>query len=148
MSTGGQAAGNHYSIKSSADGSNILCSSANIREVYIEDLNLGEGCVRQQSAQHLGTAIGAITIKSLSESGLQSMRETAGLCVGVFGHPCMSMNKVPKGRMKNTSDNADALCICRNGFELLKMSSKLIEGLMNSHFNSSLRLWGSEHLQK
>lgn len=44
-------------------------------------------------------------------------RETAGLRVGGI---CTPIHKVPKGRMKNTSDNSDALCICRNGFELLK----------------------------
>lgn len=115
LSTGGQAADTHYNIERSADGSNGLCSSVSIQEVYTEDLNLGEGHATQQSVQHLSTATGVIAIKSLFERGLQPNEGKSRTSWGWYSHTLVCPCQSPK-RMKNTSDNSDALCICRNGF--------------------------------
>lgn len=93
LSTGGQAADTHYNIERSADGSNGLCSSVSIQEVYTEDLNLGEGHATQQSVQHLSTATGVIAIKSLFERGRGKEQDFMGV---VFAHPCVSMPKPQK----------------------------------------------------
>lgn len=97
LPTEGQAAGNHYSIKNSADGSNALCTSVNTQEVYKEDLNLGEGCATQ-SVQHLGTAIGVTVVKSLFESELQSKEGNSRLCVGGICTAWYVHAQSPKGK--------------------------------------------------
>lgn len=118
LSTGGQAADTHYNIERSADGSNGLCSSVSIQEVYTEVLNLGEGhatqvCPTSQYCNWSGCQQKPVWERTAAQQG----KEQDFMWV-VFPHPCMSMHKAPK-RTKNTSDNFDALCIYRNGFERL-----------------------------
>lgn len=123
VSTGGQAAG-HQSNKRSADGSNVLCSSVHIQEVHAEDLALGEGCSAQQHIQGFCTAI-FHTRACLGADCSPTQGEQQDFVGVVSAHPFMSMRKIPKGRMKATSDNLHALCIWRNGCELLKFLPNL-----------------------
>jgi len=54
------------------------------------------------------------------ESELQSTEGNSRTLCGGDLHTLVRPCTVPKGRMKNTSDNSDALRICRNRLQVLK----------------------------
>lgn len=78
--------------------------SVHIQEVCGADLTLGEGCAAQQHIQGFSTAI-PHTRACLGADCSPAEREQQEFVGVVCAHPYISMHKIPKGRMKGTSDN-------------------------------------------